>query len=68
MEQFKKTDLFKLEQGDRFYFVSDKNKKVHEIISYGDRYLNIRADGQIRSKPIKTDKPVIFLRNVNEDN
>jgi len=67
MEKFEKTKLFKLKQGDRFYYAADKNMKVHEVMSFGKQKVNVKADNQLHPKPIKTDKEVVFLRNKNEE-
>lgn len=68
MQKFEKTKLFKLEKGDRFYYASDKNKKVYQVVIFGNNSVNIKADNQLHSKPVKTDKEVIYLRNKNENN
>jgi uncharacterized protein YjhX (UPF0386 family) len=68
MEKFEKTKLFKLKQGDRFYYATDKKMKVHEVDSFARKTVNVISVGQLHFKPVKTDREVVFLRNKNENN
>ena len=63
MRQFEKTTLFKLNQGDRFYYLNDKSKRVYEVLSTPEKAVIIKADNDYKETKIKADRKVVFLRN-----
>ena len=67
LEQFKNYKISELRPDDRFYFASDKNKKVWQVVelslSFNNfRYCIIENDYKQR-RTIKQNKDVVFLRN-----
>lgn len=68
MKQFNKTALFSLKKGDRFYYLSDKVKKVYQVTQTNSCSCWVKKDTELHPKEIKTDKTVIFLRHSDEDN
>ena len=66
MKKYTLTTLFKLKHGDRFYFATDKNMKVHEVVSFEHEPVSVESNDKIHPKIFKTDKDVIYLRNSNE--
>jgi hypothetical protein len=76
MEKNNRTDLYRLKIGDRFYFASDKTKKVWQLVKFssnegkhwlhGDR--SYSADVEVKDdnnqkKFSKGTTTVIFLRH-----
>ena len=70
MKQKTQTTIGRLRRGDRFYFISDKKKQVHQLDSFsGDKahfvkVLNDKAsDSWMFKRSVSSNKEVIFLRH-----
>lgn len=64
------TKVGQLSLGDRFYFISDKQKNVHTVTQKtGSQYRGTTwatKDGQTLEVKMKYDDVVIYLRNINQ--